>query len=61
MQVAVRTLGKKLLVVKASSESELESAFAALSQQHALGLVVDIDQFFTNRRAQIVALAARHD
>lgn len=60
MQVAASALGQKLLVVKANSERELETAFEVLAQEKAAGLVVTADLFFTNRRAQIVALAA-HD
>jgi putative tryptophan/tyrosine transport system substrate-binding protein len=60
MQLAVSALGQKLLVVKAGTESELEAAFATFAQQQPGGLVVDTDQFFTNRRAQIVELAAGH-
>jgi putative ABC transport system substrate-binding protein len=60
MQVATSSLGQKLVVVKASTESELETAFAVLAQEQAAGLVVNTDHFFTNRRAQIIALAVQH-
>jgi putative ABC transport system substrate-binding protein len=44
----------------ASNESDLDTAFGALLQQRANALLVGNDVFFTNRREQIVALAARH-
>ena len=49
-----------MLIFNASSETELERAFSALVQQRADALLVGNDVFFTNRREQIVALAARH-
>ena len=47
-------------MLKASSESDLEAAFVSAVQQRADGLVVAANAFFTNRRSQVVALAARH-
>jgi putative ABC transport system substrate-binding protein len=49
----------KLAVLRASTESEIDAAFAALAEQQAGALVVDPDSFILSRRAQIVALAAR--
>jgi putative ABC transport system substrate-binding protein len=47
-------------VVRASTASEIDTAFGALVELRAGGLVLGGDPFFTNQRAQIVALAARH-
>src|SRR5215469_5964122 len=60
MQFAAGVLGQRVLVAKASTQSELETAFVMLAQQHVGGLVVSTNQHFTNQRAQIVELAARH-
>ena len=60
VEVAAAALGQQLLIFNASSETELERAFSALVQQRADALLVGNDVFFTNRREQIVALAARH-
>jgi len=60
VEVAAAALGQQLLVFNASSETELERAFSSLVQQRADALLVGNDVFFTNRREQIVALAARH-
>jgi putative tryptophan/tyrosine transport system substrate-binding protein len=60
LETAVRSLGRQMHVLNASSESDFEPAFAAIDQQHIDALVVAADPFFDDRRAQIVALAARH-
>jgi putative tryptophan/tyrosine transport system substrate-binding protein len=58
--VAARTTGQEVYVVNASSEHEIEEAFASALQQHADALLVITDSVFTNRREQIVTLAARY-
>jgi putative tryptophan/tyrosine transport system substrate-binding protein len=60
MQIAARVFGVRLLILKASSQSDIEAAFATLVRERAGGLVTDPDPFFTSHRDQIVALAARH-
>jgi putative ABC transport system substrate-binding protein len=56
---AVRTLGWQLLVLNAGVPSEIDAAFTMLRQRRADALLVAGDPFFTSRRQQIVALAAR--
>jgi putative tryptophan/tyrosine transport system substrate-binding protein len=60
MQEAARAKGVQLSILKASSEGEIDGAFATLGQQHAGALVVGGDTFFANRLDQIMALAAHH-
>jgi putative tryptophan/tyrosine transport system substrate-binding protein len=60
LQEAARTKGVQLHIVEASSEGDLETAFASLATLHAGALVVGADPFFNARRLQIVGLAARH-
>src|SRR3954447_21323667 len=57
---AARTKGLQLHVLKASTESEIDAAFAALVQLHVDALVVGADPFLSSRREQLVALASRH-
>jgi putative tryptophan/tyrosine transport system substrate-binding protein len=58
-QEAACAKGVKLAILKASTESEIDAAFATLVQQQGGALLV-IDPFFLSRREQIVALASRH-
>jgi putative ABC transport system substrate-binding protein len=60
VQEAARAKGVQLQILKASTESEIDAAFASLVQLHAGGLVVSPDAFFGSRRDQLVALASRH-
>jgi putative tryptophan/tyrosine transport system substrate-binding protein len=60
-QTAAQALGRKLLVVKASTENEFEAAFATLVKQGAGALAVAGDPFFLGKGlGQIITLAARH-
>jgi putative tryptophan/tyrosine transport system substrate-binding protein len=60
VQEAARTKGVQFPILRAGSESEIDAAFASLSQLRAGALVIGADAFFTSRREQLVALAARH-
>jgi putative ABC transport system substrate-binding protein len=60
LQDAARSLGLQMHILPASTASEIDTAFETLVELRAGALVVSTDQFFTNHRAQIVALAARH-
>jgi putative ABC transport system substrate-binding protein len=59
-QEAARTKGVQLLILKASTESEIDAAFATLVQPRAGALLVGADPFFLTQREQLVALASRH-
>jgi putative tryptophan/tyrosine transport system substrate-binding protein len=56
---AARALGIELRVLNASSEDELETAFAELAKLRADALVVAGEPFFDSKRNRIVALCAR--
>src|SRR4029077_5038720 len=60
LQAAASTLGRQLLVLKASTETDFAAAFAAIDQKPVDALLVAADPFFDDRRAQLVSLAARH-
>jgi putative tryptophan/tyrosine transport system substrate-binding protein len=60
LQAAARTLGLKLVVVAARTDSDLETAFASFSQQHVGAVLVGLSSFDLQRIEQFPALAARH-
>jgi putative tryptophan/tyrosine transport system substrate-binding protein len=59
-QKAADMLSLKLVVVNASAERDFDPAFTTLVQQRVDSLFVEVDPFFTDQRARIAALAARH-
>jgi putative tryptophan/tyrosine transport system substrate-binding protein len=61
LETAGRSLGAQIIVVKASTESELQQAFAQAAQQRANALLVNVDALFNDRGSQqIIALAVQH-
>jgi putative ABC transport system substrate-binding protein len=60
MEEAAHAKGLRLPILKASTESEIDAAFASLVQLQAGALVVGADAFFESRGGQLVALALRH-
>jgi putative ABC transport system substrate-binding protein len=60
LQAAARTLGRQLVVVNASTDRDLEPAFATFSQQHVGAVLVSDSNFYARRSEQLAALAARH-
>src|SRR5262245_10722452 len=59
MQEAAKTFGVQIQVLNASTDSELESAFAELSQLRVGALVVGTGEFFNSRPEKIAGLAAQ--
>src|SRR5258706_16348421 len=57
---AAQSGGYQLRFFRARTESEIEAAFVAITEQKVSALVAAADPFFNPRRAQIVALAAHH-
>jgi len=60
MEDAARSVGQQILVLRAKNETEIDTAFAAISQHRADALLVDVDAYFNTRRDQLAALAARY-
>jgi putative ABC transport system substrate-binding protein len=60
LQAAARTLGLQLVVVNARTESDLEIAFATLSQERVGAVLVGQSTFYSRRTEQLAALATRH-
>jgi putative tryptophan/tyrosine transport system substrate-binding protein len=59
VQAAARAIGQQIIVLNASREHDIDSAFATLVQQRAGSLIVSTDGYLFSRRDQIIALAAR--
>ena len=59
-QVAARALGVQLHFLRATTENDFDAAFRTVVQQGAGALLVSFDAFLSNRREQLVALAAHY-
>jgi len=59
-QAAARALGMQLHIPRASSDGEIEAAFAALHGLQVSGLAIGSDAFFNSRSRQLAALALQH-
>ena len=60
MQSAASTTGQDIVVVNASNDGEIDTAFEALTQQRAQALLIMADPFLNSRPDKIVGLAARY-
>jgi putative ABC transport system substrate-binding protein len=60
VQAVARVLGLRVYVEDASSERDIDAAFASFVQQRVNAVFVGADAFFVDRRDQLVALATRH-
>jgi putative ABC transport system substrate-binding protein len=60
VEAAARTLGLQLHVRNASTEQDLDAAFAAFAEQRVGAVTFAADATFNARRAQLIALAARY-
>jgi len=60
IQTASRSLGLQILVLNASSNDEIDEAFAALARQGIGALVVTADSHFNARSQQLAALVLRY-
>jgi putative ABC transport system substrate-binding protein len=57
---AAHKLSQQVHIVNATSEDDLNRAFATLVQLETRALLVTVDPLFNSRREQIIELAARH-
>jgi putative ABC transport system substrate-binding protein len=60
LQGAARTMGLQLIVVNARTASDLETAFATLSQRRVGAVLVSASTLYNRRPEQLPALAAGH-
>jgi ABC-type uncharacterized transport system substrate-binding protein len=56
---AARTIGRPVVLLNASTDAELDAAFATLARQRVVAMLVAADPFFDTRRDQIIAFAAQ--
>ena len=60
MLAAASVVGRKIQILKASTDREIDAAFASLVQERTGALLIEGDSLFINRMEQILELAARH-
>ena len=60
VQAAARAIHQQVVILSASTEREVETAFATLVQKRAGALLVGADTFFISQPGLLVALTARH-
>jgi putative ABC transport system substrate-binding protein len=60
VQEAARAAGLQLLVINTSAVRDFDAAFTRMVELRARALIVSADPFMSDRREQIVALAARY-
>jgi putative ABC transport system substrate-binding protein len=60
VQAAGRALGQQIHILNASTEDEIDAAFATLAELRAGALLIGGDALFFSRRVQLAILAARH-
>ena len=58
-QASAKTIGRQIEILTASTNREIDAAFASLVQKGAEALLIGPDVFFTNRRVQLATLAVR--
>ena len=59
LEGAARAINQRLFIAKASTDPELEAAFASLQREGAGALLVAADPYFDTRRDRIVGFAAQ--
>jgi putative ABC transport system substrate-binding protein len=60
VQDVERSTGQQMRILRASSEHELDTAFDSIVQTQLQALIVAADPFFSSKRDQLAALAARY-
>jgi putative tryptophan/tyrosine transport system substrate-binding protein len=60
VEEAARSLGRQIVILNATNEGELNSAFASLIQQQIAALLIADDTFFINQCNRLAALTVRY-
>jgi putative ABC transport system substrate-binding protein len=58
-QDAARAINRQLIIARATTDADIDAAFATFAQEGAGALLVTADVLFASRREKLVALAAR--
>jgi putative tryptophan/tyrosine transport system substrate-binding protein len=61
VQTAAQTIRQQLIILDASNDADIESAFVTIVQRQAGALLVAAGAFLNSRRERIAGLAARHE
>jgi putative ABC transport system substrate-binding protein len=59
-QAAADALGLQLQILGASTEADIDTAFASLTKSHAGGLVISNETFFVTRQEKLAAASVRY-
>ena len=60
VQAAASTVGAQLEILTATTNHDINPAFAGIAQRRPDGLLISPDPLFTNRLVQLATLSARH-
>jgi ABC-type uncharacterized transport system substrate-binding protein len=60
MQTAAAAIGRQIEVVTASTNGDIDTAFATLAKKRADALLISPEALFVTRRVQLIMLAVRH-
>jgi putative ABC transport system substrate-binding protein len=60
LRTAASVIGQQIEVITASTNSDIDTAFATLVKQRADAFLISPEALFVTRRVQLVTLAARH-
>ena len=60
LQTAASAIGRQIEVVTASTNGDIDAAFATLVKKRADALLISPDALFVARRVQLITLAVRH-
>src|SRR5262245_44704180 len=60
LQTAASAIGRQIEVVTASTNGDIDTAFAMLVKKRADALLISPDALFVTRRVQLITLAVRH-
>ena len=59
LRATASTIGQPLTFLNASTDAELDAAFAVLTKQHVTAMLTEANPFFDTRRDKIITFAAR--